>query len=60
MKFSLTIDMDNAAFEGNARGYLAALLREIGDDDLEMGTGGVDTDTVHDSNGNRVGEWRIE
>lgn len=64
MKFSLTVNMDNAAFEtedGNAAsgGELARILERIADtvraDEFEGG----ETGSARDINGNKVAHWIV-
>lgn len=59
MKMTITIQMDNAAFEDNQGGEVARILRELaskidGDSSLE----GVYYN-LRDINGNKVGEMNI-
>lgn len=61
MRFTLTIDTDNAAFDDPDE--LAGLIRKVADAVAVMaGDGRLPTHTrsVLDSNGNRVGSWAIK
>ena len=56
MKFTLTINLDNAAMDtpyelGKA---LRKVIRDLPEEDLEECS-----DTIRDHNGNRVGDWSI-
>ena len=58
MKFTLTFNMDNAAFEDGGYEELRSILHEVSqmldiEEDPNYGP-------VRDSNGNTIGEWRIE
>jgi hypothetical protein len=60
MQFTMTIDCDNAAFEGDNLPYeVASLLedaaRKVRHNDFYPGH----SKTILDSNGNDVGRWRI-
>jgi hypothetical protein len=56
MQAKITIDMGNAAFEGNGPGYeLAAILEGL----LQTIRDGGDECYLFDSNGNRVGFFKI-
>ncbi len=61
MTFNMTFDMDNAAFfddDGHRADVpeTTGILRSVANR-IEAGLGwGV----IHDTNGNRIGEWRIE
>ena len=61
MRFKLTINMDNAAFEDNGRGgELSEILHKLADRlESESFDDGGDFEGVNDSNGNRVGRWEI-
>jgi len=54
MKFTLSIDCSNAAFE-DLNEELRSLLAKVGDD-IE---GGATSGPIRDSNGNRVGTWQF-
>lgn len=56
MKFTLEIQMDNAAFEENPS-ELADIIDELQTPALSAGPG--DVGTVRDSNGNTVGKWEV-
>jgi hypothetical protein len=58
MKFSLTFDCDNAAFDDFPESEIARILRSVADrvDDGDRDPGGL----IFDVNGNHVGEWNIE
>ena len=56
MKFTVQIDCDNAAFEGDdlfseVRAILGEVANQVGD------KGHRDGGTLRDANGNRVGRW---
>ena len=55
MKFILTIDSDNAAFEGNPADEVARILRDVVVK-LELGT---ERGTCTDYNGNKVGKFEL-
>lgn len=62
MRYTLTIDMDNAAFEGPpwARAQevgrlLTKAIEDIEDDGVSTG----DRAVLFDHNGNRVGHWEV-
>lgn len=63
MKFTMTVDMDNTAFDeahaatelGEILARLNLALHEIGDNHLGTGAAG----RLVDSNGNTVGYWEI-
>ncbi len=57
MKFTLEIDMSNAAFEDNPS-ELSDCLRRVRDA-LWVGASDAGSGTVCDSNGNNVGKWII-
>lgn len=57
MQFSMTVEMDNAAFDADSRGELARILRRAArdlDDDVTATAG-----RMRDINGNTVGSWEI-
>lgn len=54
MKFTLEIECDNAAFEGDPNEEIARILRDLVDD-LEARPAARGTFPLRDSNGNRVG-----
>ncbi len=61
MKFTLTIDMDNAAFgeDDNARSdEVARILRKYATYFDSMGLGS-HSGAIHDFNGNIVGSWEV-
>lgn len=53
MKFTLTFDCDNAAFENDLRVESVAILAEV----TERVEAGHTAGNVRDSNGNTVGSW---
>ena len=56
MKAQITVNMDNAAFDGpNAELELAGILRDLAQ---RVEAGDRET-TLHDGNGNRVGSFKI-
>ena len=66
MQFTLTINMDNAAFAADAVCELRSILesvpeaveRRVTNGSIYLGAG--DCGNLYDSNGNRVGYWQIE
>lgn len=56
MKFTLTINMDNAAFDGAPRYEVRRILGHVRDD---VSTVGKVEGRVRDVNGNTVGRWEI-
>lgn len=56
MRFTLSFDMDNAAFHDGANTETTRLLREVADD-IELD--GADCGELRDINGNNVGLWAI-
>lgn len=54
-RFTLSIDMDNAAFTDDPRGALADIVHDVAQDDLQWG----DIGTIRDVNGNTVGHWEV-
>lgn len=56
-KFSLTIETDGAAFDGDWRDETANILRWLAD---HLTTANATTHALMDIDGNRVGEWRHE
>lgn len=57
MKFTLSFDMDNAAFEGDNAGTEAArILRQVAAGVENGATEG----KARDLNGNTVGSWEVE
>lgn len=61
MKFKVSFDMDNAAFEPDARtGEIARILRELADKmELRSFVTKREAGSIRDINGNTVGEWKI-
>ena len=62
MKFTITIDTDNAAFDDGERGsetarILRAIALRIDGDPVEEPTFYA---TIHDINGNNVGRWAFK
>lgn len=58
--FQVTMHTESAAFdedEGNAGPELAQALRRLAER-VEDGVADRDCASIHDSNGNRVGEWQ--
>lgn len=53
MRFTCTIDMDNAAFEDNLEPELTACLQRV----IACVNNDLDWAPIVDSNGNVVGEW---
>ena len=59
IKFKLNMNCDNAAFDENANAEIARILREIAAD-LEADTSGrLYEQHFRDSNGNRVGSFKV-
>ena len=58
MKFELTIDCDNAAFE-DAGEELARIVSGVADTIRNRGSLGDTICGVRDSNGNTVGSWAL-
>lgn len=56
MRFTLEIRMDNAAFDDPFE--LARIVREIAND-VNENQGPCHAQSVHDVNGNRVGQWKV-
>jgi len=57
--FTLKLDCGNAAFDGADCGTeLATILRRVAEDARHMNQRDYANTIIHDSNGNRVGEWR--
>lgn len=56
MKMKIEIGMDNAAFEDNTESELQAIFNKIA---LQAGLG-ISSGACVDSNGNKVGRWKIE
>lgn len=60
--FTLTFDTDNAAFynpEGDVRAYeVARILRDVATR-LDEWDGWTKFQAVRDSNGNRIGQWKL-
>jgi len=54
MRFKMTVDMDNSAFEGEAF-ELKNIMRQA----INKIESGQDCGKVMDSNGNTVGKWEI-
>ncbi len=57
MKTSIVIDLDNDEFAEGLDG-LAFILRGIADD-IDFGELPMDTKWIMDSNGNKVGTWKL-
>ncbi len=57
MKFTLTIDMDNAAYQGS-RSQLRDNLRDVAYR-VTLDEARNDSGTVRDFNGNTTGHWEI-
>ncbi len=59
MKLKITIDMDNAAFDGDSGTEAARILRKTADtiDGLDLAQG--ETLSLRDINGNAVGEAKV-
>ena len=56
MTFSLSMNCDNAAFDGNDKGLeVSRILRET----AQQVEDGYEGGKIFDSNGNSVGEWRF-
>jgi len=60
MKFTLEVNLDNAAFEeAPGNGELARILEWVADELKAMPRRTRVESLVHDLNGNTVGSWRI-
>lgn len=59
MRFTLTIDTDNAAFQDGAFGDELATVLGVVAGHVRGLTGHATGRAVYDSNGNRVGMWRL-
>ena len=64
MRFTLDIDMSNAAFERYAddardASEVAAILRKLADRLDDVSVTEQSTGTLRDSNGNTVGDWTV-
>jgi hypothetical protein len=57
MRFTLTIDMENAAFVPGRARELRRILREKANDIRLIDVG--DSGRIRDVNGNTVGEWAV-
>jgi hypothetical protein len=64
MAFTLSIDTDNAAFDGDPSPEVARLLRVVADtlDYNDSGAGPLLSDggKLYDINGNAVGRWELD
>ncbi len=60
MRAVLTVDMDNAAFEDDSAGELGRILQHAANKTSAMASEPGWSLVLFDSNGNRVGELRIE
>lgn len=58
MKFTLSFDMDNAAFEAPAA-EVARILDTVADKVLNQGVDDGVGGLIYDVNGNRVGVWEV-
>lgn len=58
MTFTLTINMDNAAFEGNPGHELKRILERLARRSWDI-DGRVDGAKLMDVNGNSVGSWEV-
>lgn len=59
-KFTLVIERDNAAFEGDVGAEVSRILHDIAEDingDMMAETG---SSNIHDLNGNPVGRWHYK
>lgn len=57
MKFTMSVDMDNAAFESPVE--LGDILAQVGDKVMDERYHVGHTESILDTNGNRVGSWKI-
>lgn len=57
MKTSIAINLDNAEFEESLQG-LADILRNIASD-IDFGDLPMSSKAIMDTNGNRVGTWKL-
>ena len=60
MQFTLTINMDNEAFQNRPLGELAECLNSVVERLCLSGNQPVDNGRIRDTNGNTVGNWSIE
>lgn len=58
MEFTLTINMDNAAFEGNPGIELKRILERLARRNWDI-DGRADGSKLMDVNGNSVGRWEV-
>jgi len=59
MKFTLSIDTDNAAFEPDEAEEIARILRALANRITREGLSGF-FETIHDVNGNDVGQYALK
>jgi len=59
MKFTLSIDTDNAAFADDADREIARILRATANRITREGLSGF-LETIHDENGNNVGRYGLD
>jgi hypothetical protein len=57
MKFNLTINCDNAAFDDKPQEEVARILRELASKLCGYDLSYMNCGPLRDNNGNRVGEW---
>lgn len=60
MRFTLTVDMDNSAFEEEPKLELVDVLERVTAAVMQRGVGVGLEGRVRDTNGNTVGTWRID
>lgn len=60
-EFTLRFDTGNAAFDdGNGAHECARILRGIAERIERAAGNGANAGTVHDVNGNRIGQWSVD
>lgn len=60
MQFSMTVDMDNAAFEGRSEAELSSILESVAERVADGRFHFGHTMSIMDSNGNRVGGFKVD
>lgn len=59
MRFTLSFDMDNAAFDPRPEPEIANVLRRLADTVLHTGTS-PEHGPIRDTNGNTIGVWIVD
>lgn len=57
MKFTLEMNVDNAAFAEDRAGEVGRCLQQVA---RNVARGTAPSQAIYDSNGNRIGEWGFE